>query len=144
MSPARFLCATPVKTRLQSWSTGGTFRSYDLGVMSPARFLCATPVFLLCLKHTCDSLTLFCLQHSCVCRCVMYSSPAHVTHCLAATAAASASTPMLPCSHAPTATTPSNHSQDCDRSGSKKKTEKQQENLGEREVMLGHSQRRGM
>ena len=44
MSPARFLCATPVKTRLQSWSTGGTFRSYDLGVMSPARFLCATPV----------------------------------------------------------------------------------------------------
>ena len=77
-----------------------------------------------------------CARHAlpcCYCRCFSIHSHA----------------PMLPCSHSH-----SNHSQqplpgaDTPRiaigSGSKKKTEKQQENLGEREVMLGHSQRRGM
>ena len=47
MSPARFLCATPVKHVALLWSSrpspGDTFRSYDLEVMSLARYLCATP-----------------------------------------------------------------------------------------------------
>ena len=53
MSPARFLCAIPVRVCCSSALmhhcdvmiyTGDTFRSYDLVVMSHARCLCATPV----------------------------------------------------------------------------------------------------
>ena len=60
MSPARFLCATPVKVLLmfyvaramtayffkarELYNTGDSFRSSVLGVIMSARVLCATPV----------------------------------------------------------------------------------------------------